>query len=1042
MSYDLFISYSRKDNFNGQITALKLQIEKDYKAIKPYRNLVCFFDTADIHGMEDWRHRILEGLRESSLFLLFLSPGYLTSPYCEWEITEYLKYEHSRATAGQGVAPVYFVEVPGLDSPAFEERATAWVSRVRRRNHFDLRPWHDEGASALSRLDVRSRLKELEQALHGRISRLHSIANAPGNLPMPNPYFVGREIDIQRVHESAGLGPFGTVTVIHGLGGLGKTSLSIQYAYAYADFYPGGRWLLKCQGEKKLATAICQLVGDLEIAFHKEETWDVEILARRILKELERNALERAKALSSEGEPVLPRTLLILDNVDHPCLIQPPETDLISGKSWLHVLVTTRIGGDVLTDDYKRQILLSLDELLLEDSVCLIERHQVNEMFPDASERNAAEEISRMLDGFTLAVERIAVYLGEKKGRISCAAMLERLRNEGFAFNEVLSGESKRDSDHRKRCLESTLGPTLDLLHPSEYLFLSFASFLPPDSIPLPWLRSLCATEYPGLAEEALPGYEDPWMTLVNHLLGLRLIQGTPVRDENRYPIVVRMHRLIGQMIVHRIEQDGFQRIAIQTKLNALLFQRVGEFAKGPVLLSHLWEIDSLYKTIEYAWDSCLPLIRRAAVSACSILYAYGRFHDSLTLSKRIISSISGEERDDGIPDVWCHNLAGMSALSLGDSTCAESHFLSARTLLESRGAEVLDRLDTLSNIGSLFRETYRPQLALEPSREALAMAEELFHPEAPEVGLHCINLGLVLQDLGRLPDAITLFYRAVEMDLKQPEFSLNLSRDMATLAEALRNAGQYKEAERRSKEALQLALDHGFERHPAAALLMNNHAKTLEALKYYEDARKELESARELTEELFGQESVHLSLCLNNLGINSLCNGNIQRSVHELQDSLDIERAQRTQSYHRLAHRELNLAAACLLNQEPETCIGYVTAGWQHLLSFPYPSLMTVRLLLVRLLAAWSHGESANLFMGQLVTLLKGERLIAPCMDVIWSLEEVLDAYAKLLPEENTRIWQKLYHSLTEKMESPGNHGIVLQEGLTECDLTIPWPS
>jgi len=52
-----------------------------------------------------------------------LSPGYLASEYCEWEIVEYLKYEHSRAAAGQGVAPVYFVEVPGLDTPGFEQAA-------------------------------------------------------------------------------------------------------------------------------------------------------------------------------------------------------------------------------------------------------------------------------------------------------------------------------------------------------------------------------------------------------------------------------------------------------------------------------------------------------------------------------------------------------------------------------------------------------------------------------------------------------------------------------------------------------------------------------------------------------------------------------------------------------------------------------------------------------------------------------------------------------------------------------------------------------
>jgi hypothetical protein len=201
MPYDLFISYSRRDNASGRITELKQRIEADYRAFAK-EDLRCFFDLEDIHGMDDWRHRILQGLKESQLLLLVLSPGYLESPYCEWEIVEYLKYEHSRAAAGQGVAPVYFVEVPGLDTPDFEQTAAAWVVRVRRRNHFDLRSWHDEGEAALKQLDVRARLEDLEKTLHTRISKLRRLAAAPGNLPAHNPHFVGRETEMTRLHES------------------------------------------------------------------------------------------------------------------------------------------------------------------------------------------------------------------------------------------------------------------------------------------------------------------------------------------------------------------------------------------------------------------------------------------------------------------------------------------------------------------------------------------------------------------------------------------------------------------------------------------------------------------------------------------------------------------------------------------------------------------------------------------------------------------------------------------------------------------------
>lgn len=199
MPYDLFISYSRKDNTNGRVAELKVQIDADYLT-HTGEELHCFFDLNDINAMDDWRNRILGGLRESKLLLLVLSPAYLESPYCEWEIVEFLKYEHSRAVQGQGVAQVYFVEIPGLDTPEFEQQCAAWVARVRKRNHVDLRPWYDEGANALKRAEVRTRLDDLERSLVDRLSRLRRIADAPGNLPAHNPRFVGREVEMERLH--------------------------------------------------------------------------------------------------------------------------------------------------------------------------------------------------------------------------------------------------------------------------------------------------------------------------------------------------------------------------------------------------------------------------------------------------------------------------------------------------------------------------------------------------------------------------------------------------------------------------------------------------------------------------------------------------------------------------------------------------------------------------------------------------------------------------------------------------------------------------
>jgi len=43
-----------------------------------------------------------EGVRQSRLFLAFLSPNYLISKNCLWEWQEYLRREHSAARGDDG----------------------------------------------------------------------------------------------------------------------------------------------------------------------------------------------------------------------------------------------------------------------------------------------------------------------------------------------------------------------------------------------------------------------------------------------------------------------------------------------------------------------------------------------------------------------------------------------------------------------------------------------------------------------------------------------------------------------------------------------------------------------------------------------------------------------------------------------------------------------------------------------------------------------------------------------------------------------------
>ncbi|MEI6436730.1 MAG: toll/interleukin-1 receptor domain-containing protein, partial [Bacteroidota bacterium] len=612
MQYDLFISYSRKDNLTYRVTELKEKIEAEYFGFAK-EELQCFFDKDEIKGMDDWEHRLLQGLKNSHLLLLILSPNYLSSQFCEKEIIEYLKYEYSRATQGDGVAQIYFMEIPGLDEPGFQAEAKAWLEKISRRQRFDFRPCFNEGEKSLKETEVRERLEELKISLNNRITRMRRISSALGNLPAPNARFVGREREMNLLHKSVGLGKFGVLTAVHGMGGMGKTAIAFQYAYAFADFYPGGRWHIGCANETSLAAALKKLELDLKLTFTDDEKKDDIRGAKRIINELESLANKRRETNTANRNSYNPAVLLLLDNVDHAELILPPNSDLITGKDWLKVLVTTRMGPEELCADETRLSLLTIDELPESDAVSLIESYQPGGKFTNDSEKDKAGKIVTLLGCYTLAVEIAALYLNEMKGKVSCSAFLELLEREGGVSGVEIAGIKTKKSINKTKLITATLTPTLELLSPAETLILSYASILHPDAIPIPWLRYLTKKEFPEFGKDAEPGLDDPWLSTINHLLSLRLLQIVDLDADQLTPRIVRMHRVLQEVVK---QPDQFQ----VGSLIMYAWIRSRSLRETWHIYQSKWEIAPLILFVEMLAEKNVGGVHRIIVSLCSWL--------------------------------------------------------------------------------------------------------------------------------------------------------------------------------------------------------------------------------------------------------------------------------------------------------------------------------------------------------------------------------------------------------------------------------------
>jgi tetratricopeptide (TPR) repeat protein len=859
MPYDLFISYSRKDNVNNRVTELKEKIESEYLEFTN-EELKCFFDKDEITGMDDWKHRLLGGLKDSDLLLLILSPHYIDSPYCEWEIVEYLKYEYSRATQGEGVAQIYFMEIPGLDEPGFKEKAKAWLEKVSRRQRFDFREWYDEGSDALKRTDVKNRLDELKKSLQLRITRMRRIVKAPGNLPAPNTRFVGREREMKLLHEYVGLGKFGVLTAVHGMGGLGKTAIAFQYAYTYADFYPGGRWQIGCANETNLAAVLKKLDLDLKVTFTEDEKKDDIRGAKRIINELEILAVKGAEARAGEKNPPKPAVLLLLDNVDHAELIQPPNSDLISGKEWLKILVTTRMGQEELGEDETMLSMLTIDELPFEDAVSLIESYQPNGRFKDENEKEKAGEIVKLLGRFTLAVEVAALYLNERRGRTTCTQLIEILKTKGVDF----VGENTIKQLSHTKLISATLSPTLDTLSPEETMILNYASLLPSDSIPIPWLKALAIKEYPELGEEEMPGLDNPWISNINQLLSLRLLQIVELDEEGRNPRIVRMHRIVQETIQKRCDNKD----ELLQKLCDYALSRSEYLEENWYKKTEQWEINPLVNFTEYLLGRLHPTATRMVKYIgqwLGYIYSYYKYKElHLKAIEQLKNNPSSEQTEIAI---LLSNLSVVTQ-NLGNLIEAEKLLKTAIEIDEKYRERTHPFLSIrYSNIATLEIDLGNLKDAKEYLMKAIEIDEK--NSDQDKTTRDYISLGTLEQDLGNFKEAKELFLKALQLvaNSNEPEHA-KFAMCYSKLASVENDIGNLMEAKEFIKKALQICDKNIESVHPDFAKSYSALASTEKALGNLKNSKELRYKALEIDEAIYESGHPNIAKDFNNLAI------------------------------------------------------------------------------------------------------------------------------------------------------------------------------
>lgn len=859
-AYDLFVSYARRDNCDGQVTALVEQFTTDYRAFAG-RDLRVFFDIVEIKGMDDWRERIQRSLRKSHIFLAVLSPSYLDSPYCRWEWEDYVRYEAMRQCLGEGVAPVFFVTLPDAADPKTDQAIARWIDEIQRRQAFDLRPWHDHGETALQETHVKSTLEQLHASVRDRLDRAERARRSPNNLLKHNTAFVGRVRELTALRNALGKNKLGVVGAkesagkslgrvsLQGLGGMGKTELALAYAHAFAWDYPGGRWQVPCDHISDLRLALSRLAGPMGFEFTENEQKSLPLQFERVLREINRRE----------------RCLLVLDNVSDPQLLEPEHLDRLPRNGHVDLIATTRLAPPQIPGSSQDQTFIAVDELPEDDALALMRSHQPEGWFPSEAEDQEARDIVTLLEGFTLAVETAAIYLGRHPAPDACRAFRERLQINLLEESEGAAGDSAVAVRHRERLLKNTLAFTFETLPPEVLHLLTLSALLPADQVAVPWLQALAADRFPHF-KDGNGASSSAFRQAMDLLLGLRLFQSSGVLDADGWPLVVRVHRLVQDLMKRDLPLEELDKQ--QNAVDALAKKRATELRNTVRWEDARWELGPLDALANLWADTAHPDAAWLLNHAGFHWHALAEWTRVEPLERRALEI---DVRKYGMehPEV-ATALNNLAQLLKATNRLAEAEDLMRRALSiweKTLGQDHPNVASALNNLARMLQDTNRLSEAEPMFRRALAINEKAFGPDHPNVASVINSLAGLLQTTNRLGDAESLQRRALAIDEKcygpeHPKVAIRVNN----LAALLQTTNRLREAEPLMRRALAIDTQTFGPEHPLVATRLVNLAGLLKATNRHIEAEPMLRRALAIFEQSFGPEHPNVAIALNNL--------------------------------------------------------------------------------------------------------------------------------------------------------------------------------
>ncbi|OAN41709.1 hypothetical protein A6A03_18840 [Chloroflexus islandicus] len=744
------------------------------------------------------------------------------------------------------------------------------------------------------------------------------------------PVFVGRDDQLERLaalligEETACVAVMPAIT---GIGGIGKTSLAIEFVHRYRQHFPDGVFWLSMEREDTIEAQVAACGGQRGLQlFADSEPDSLEQSPSSLDETLEPRQRRARLSLRQRAEQVMAiwespgRRLLVFDNLGDPALLERWRPH----GGGARILITSRRQSWSVGDGVQALPLASLAdrpslELLL-TPLAAIRRCDLAPLLADPAEAAAAQAIVTALDGHPLALSLAGKYLAGAS--VTLREFVDRLRAEQINHHSLNQTLREGLPPQYRTSIVATFALSYHRLgnDPTDQLARAV------------WLAAALLAPEPILAEVLIrmgdldPAHDDQRAT-GERILGRLLECGMIERADEGY----RLHRLL-IAYAHSVSPDlaADRRRAEQAIAQTIQWlDDSGELTAAPfrkhiqhVLVQATGDRDALTGALFHAGglvayaEEDYATARRYYEEALAIREEMlGRHHRETAFTLHELGNVAYSEGDYATARRYYeealaireemlgrrHRETAFTLYELGNVAYSEGDYATARRYLTEALAikeEVLGRRHrsaafTLHALGNVASAEGDYATARRYYEEALAINEAVLGRRHRETAVTLHALGDVASAEGDYATARRYYEEALAINeavlgRRHRETAVTLH----ALGDVAQAEGDYATARRYYAEALAIKEEVLGRRHRSTAVTLHALGNVASAEGDYATARRYYAEALAIKEEVLGRRHRSTAVTLHELGRMSQSEEDYATARRYYAEALAIEEA------------------------------------------------------------------------------------------------------------------------------------------------------